>query len=344
LRPNAYVEAYVQAQLTQFLVLHEEGPNDVRDTEFAGGEAYVRLTAPSVGLSLQLGRQSCEDRRRGLYDADLDAVRAHYRAAPLALELSASREALVDKDLLNPDEEESIDNYILHATYDLGDDLAIGGYGILRDPGDGDRSIFLGLFSVGTLGERLAYWLDAAQVRGEEDGRELRGYGLDLLATYHLDAPFAPHAILGYAYGSGDADPDDDRDGSFRQTGLQGNETEVGGLTPFSYYGETFDPELSNLSIFTLGLGARPTPRLSVDLNYHYYLQNEAADQLRGAAIDAEPSGRNRQLGSELDLVLGFEEEGDFRIRGFLGYFVPGRAFERSDDALFVIIEAQYEF
>ena len=61
--------------------------------------------------------------------------------------------------------------------------------------------------------------------------------------------------------------------------------------------------------------------------------------------FDAEPSGRSKQLGSEIDLVLGFEPEGDFRIRGFLGYFMPGRAFaDGADAALFARIEAQYDF
>ena len=343
-RPSERFEAYVQAQLTQWLVLHEEGPNDVPATELAVEEAYVLLSEPAAGLALQLGRQSFEDPRQWLYDAELDAARAYYLAAGLALELSASREALVDQDLLNPDDTEPADNYILRGAYELGDDREVAAYGILRDHGAGDRSAFLGLSSFGTIGQHLTYWLDAAHLRGEEDGSDLRGYGIDLLGTYHLAARFAPHLILGYAFGSGDPDPDDDRDHSFRQTGLQGNETEVGGLTPFSYYGETFDPELSNLAIVTLGLGARPTPRLSADLIYHHYRQDEAADELRDAGIDAEPSGRSRDLGSELDLVLGFEELGDLRIRGFLGWFMPGRAFERSDDALFARLEIQYEF
>ena len=190
--------------------------------------------------------------------------------------------------------------------------------------------------------ERPVGW---AHVRGREDGSDLRGYGIDLLGAYHFEASLSPHLILGYAFGSGDSDPDDDRDGAFRQTGLQGNETEVGGLTPFRYYGEAFDPELSNLSIFTAGFGVRPTAELSADLVYHYYLQDHAADELRDSALDAEPTGRSKRLGSEIDLVLGFEEEGEFRIRGFLGYFMPGRAFaDGADPALFARIEAQYEF
>ena len=343
--PNDHFEAYLQSKLTRTLVLRDDGEDEVRDSELLVEEAYVIVTEPDWGLSLQVGRQSFEDRRQWLYDAELDAVRALYRAQNLAVELSASREGLVDKDLLNSEEEESIDNYTLYGTYELGEHVTIGAYGILRDPGGRDRPVFLGLQSFGTLGERLSYWLDAAHVRGQEDGSDLRGYGFDVLGSYRLNAPLSPHVILGYAFGSGDSDPDDDRDGAFRQTGLQGNETEVGGLTPFSYYGEAFDPELSNMSIFTFGLGARPTTEVSADLVYHYYVQNEASEELRDSALDAEPTGESRRLGGEIDLVLGFEEEGEFRIRGFLGYFMPGRAFKAgADNAFFVRLEAQYEF
>jgi hypothetical protein len=38
--------------------------------------------------------------------------------------------------------------------------------------------------------------------------------------------------------------------------------------------GERLDPELSNLLIFTGGIGIRPTRRSSIDLVYHHYLQD----------------------------------------------------------------------
>jgi alginate production protein len=344
--PNDYVEAFLETTLFHGFTLRDQGEDDVDATDLFVEEAYLTLQEPALGVALQVGRQSFEDSRQWLYDAELDAVRARYQGQRFSLELAASRKALLDTDLLDPDEAESANNYILYAGYELSPDINLGAYGILRDAAERDRPIFLGLQSAGTLGARLSYWLDAAHVRGREDGNDLRGYGLDLLGAYHFDAPLSPHVILGYAFGSGDSDPDDDQDDAFRQTGLQGNEAEVGGLTPFRYYGEAFDPELSNLSIFTAGLGARPTAELSADLVYHYYLQDQATDELRDSALDAEPTGESKRLGSEIDLVLGFEpEDGDFRVRGFLGYFMPGRAFaDGADAALFARIEAQYEF
>jgi alginate production protein len=345
--PNEYFEAYFLTDLTHEFVLHKEGEQDVQNTELVITEAYVIGSDPNSGLSLQLGRQLFEDERQWLYDAELDAIRAAYRTSNLAIELSASRGGLVNRDLLNADTEEAANNYILYGAYELNEEVMVGAYGIVSE-GGGDNDappVFLGLTSKGAAGDRITYWLDAALVRGHEDGRSLRGYGIDVLGTYDFDAPLSPRLIAGYAFGSGDSDPDDDRDGAFRQTGLQGDEADVGGVAPFRYCGEAVDPELSNMSIFTAGLGVRPTEGLSIDLVYHYYFQDEPLDELRDSAFDAEPTGESRRLGSEIDLVLGFAEVENLEVRGFLGYFLPGRAFAAdADDALLARVEFEYEF
>jgi len=345
--PSDYFEAVVQATLEREFELRVEGLGERRETELLIEEAYVTLRDPDLGLGLQVGRQLFEDERQWLYDEELDAVRAAYRASGGSLELSVSRKALVDEDLLNEVEEEPVSNYMLVGAYAPNDEVTLGAYGIVRDDRGrgGDPVYFYGLSSKGTIGARLDFWLDVALVRGRDEGVDLRGTGLDFLGLYRIDAPLRPHVLLGYAFGSGDSDPDDGRDGAFRQTGLQGNEAELGGPTAFSTYGEAFDPELSNLSIFTAGLGARPREGISLDLVYHSYRQDKASDELRDAALEAEPTGQSRRLGSEIDLVLGFEEIEDFRISGFFGYFMPGRAFgPGADDALFARIEIEYEF
>ncbi len=345
--PNEYFGAKFQPTLKRDFELHEEGRGEDRETELLIEEAYVTLTDPNYGLSLRVGRQSFEDDRQWLFDADLDAFRAFLRQSALFLEFSISRKALLDQDLLNAIKEDSITNYILYGGYDLTEDVTVGAYEILRDSNEIDRDnlVFFGLYSTGIIDDRLTYWFDAAHVRGHEDDSEVRGYGIDVLGTYRFDLPLSPHIILGYAFGSGDADPEDGRDGSFRQTGLQGNEAEVGGLTPFLYYGEAFDPELSNMSIFTAGLGIRPSEGTSLNLIYHHYRQDKAIDELRDSAFDAEPNGRSRRLGNEIDLVLGFGETEDIAVRGLLGFFMPGKAFgDGADNALFAKVEVRYEF
>jgi alginate production protein len=237
--------------------------------------------------------------------------------------------------------------HILHATCEPDEGVSVGAYAIVSDhrDGDPDRPVFLGVQSFGTMFDRLAYWVDAALVRGEEDNRDLRGWGFDILGAHHLDVPLAPHLILGYAFGSGDSNPDSDHDGAFRQTGLQGNEAAIGGLIPFRYYGEAFDPELSNMSILTAGAGVRPLEDISVDLVYHRYRQAQASDEVRESALDAEPSGQSKRLGDEIDLILELEQIENLEIRGFVGYFMPKSAFaDNPDDALFVRVEATYAF
>ena len=215
--PNDYFQAYIQPQLTRQFVLREQGADEDRGTELVIEEAYVKVADPERGLSLQVGRQTFEDDRQWLYDAELDAVRGTYRAANLAIELSVSRKALVRENLLNSISDEPVNNYIIYGAYELIDAVIVGAYGVASDHrSSSDRPIFLGLFSVGTIGDRLTYWLDGALVRGRESDRNLRGWGIDVLSTYRIDAPLSPYVILGYAFGSGDSDPDDARDGAFR--------------------------------------------------------------------------------------------------------------------------------
>lgn len=84
-------------------------------------------------------------------------------------------------------------------------------------------------------------------------------------------------------------------------------------------------PELSNLSIFIAGTGIKPTEDSSVDLVYHYYLQYKASEDPGDAAIDADPTGQSRNLGKEIDLIIGYEEIRDVELALALGYFIPVR-------------------
>ena len=50
---------------------------------------------------------------------------------------------------------------------------------------------------------------------------------------------------MGWAWGSGDQEPQSGNNGTFRQTGFQDNNDKWSGVTSFRYYGELVDPELS---------------------------------------------------------------------------------------------------
>lgn len=343
--PSDYFSAYARSQLKGEVPLREQGGQDAESTALLINEANVTVSEPDLNVSLRLGRQLFEDERQWLYDTELDAARGSYDGSTLLVEVSASRRAwLFPEDLLNPDDAEKTRYYQLHVSHPSSESVTVGVYALVLDEWDGSdgQAAFLGLTSTGSPTTGLTYWFDGAILRGEdEDGRDLRGYGFDLMGSYRFKAALSPRILAGYALGSGDSDADDGRNDQFRQTGIQDNEAELDSIASIHYYGEAFDPELSNMSIITLGGGIRPHPNLSMDLIYHSYVQDVASEDLHDSAFNSEPNGESRRLGSEIDLVLGFRPREKLQVNGFLGYFMPGRAFDDGDDAIFARIEVE---
>src|SRR2546427_792905 len=107
----------------------------------------------------------------------------------------------------------------------------------------------------------------------------------------------------------------DGADGTFRQSGLQRNRGSLNGVVSFHYYGEVLDPELTNLRIQSLGAGLRPGRPLSLDLLFHRYRQDVPSRRLENTELDAKPSGLDPHLGSEWDLVVGYEPRKEVELR-----------------------------
>lgn len=254
----------------------------------------------------------------------------------------------MDRDLLNNDVADKTNNYIFNSSYQFAEDTLAGIYLIYRDDttSDNDSPFFIGFHSEAELTDEIEFWFDAAYVLGKDGSGDISAYGFDAGLIYVFDVDFEPYITLGYAFGSGDNNPESGKDKNFRQTGLQGNEGDFNGVVDFLYYGEVFDPELSNMSIITAGLGINPTEESSIDVVYHYYRQTKASAELRESAIDAEPDGINKSLGNEVDLILGYEGFSERVAVGiFLGYFIPGDAFPESNGNAFLSkIIMEYEF
>ena len=98
-------------------------------------------------FAIQVGRQRFEDERQWLYEAELDGVRLFFLYDQLFSEFSLSRGGLVDRDLLNDDVSDKIDNYIFNTIYEFGEDTLAGFYIIYRnDKTDENESPFLLVF------------------------------------------------------------------------------------------------------------------------------------------------------------------------------------------------------
>jgi hypothetical protein len=90
----------------------------------------------------------------------------------------------------------------------------------------------------------------------------------------------------------------------------------------------------------------RPREWFSLDLVHHIYLQHHASPTLRDARIAAEPTGRSRQLGTEVDFIVGLADVLDrIDVKAAVGYFSPGPAFAGPRDGAWVVAaEVQFRF
>ncbi|MGH8029659.1 MAG: alginate export family protein [Arenimonas sp.] len=221
-----------------------------------------------------------------------------------------------------------------------------------EDPSDAQLT-WLGLRASGAWASDghglLGYWIDAASVRGREDLAEyddeddessrvadtaqlrVRGWAFDAGGTWIAPWAAEPRISVGFARGSGDPDPGDDEDRAFRQSGLHGNEIAFGGVQRFGRYGRWLDPELSNLSVATLGLGVSLLRSSSLDLVHHRYRLVEPAEALRDSRFDIPLTG-DRDLGQAWDLVLALEEWKRLEFELSASAFKPGRAYGDAAD------------
>jgi alginate production protein len=352
-RPSDWLETMLEMSMEREFPVREEAvvtlPGgelqyaETRRLSILVDQALVTFKSATDPLELTVGRKNFEDNRHWLYDASLDAALVSFKQGSFRAETSLSRENLWDLDLTSKVERDRINNYILYADYRGIEDINLGGYTIMRhdlDQMEG-RALLMGLRSVGMVSENFSYWSELALLRGEDEGsRRFSGFGVDVGGTYRFRGlPFSPNVTLGYAFGSGDKNPDDDKNNEFRQTGLQSNEAKFAGVSEFLVYGEALDPELSNLEILTVGLGFRPAPNISTDFVFHRYQLDELAEELRNSALTAlmnqDDTQLSKDVGSGFDIVIGWRNLFGVRRLGLdvrAGWFFPGKAFQIEEE------------
>ncbi|MFN9785720.1 MAG: alginate export family protein [Planctomycetia bacterium] len=336
----------------------DEGGDDDEGFDFDLVEAWVRQDDPwALGLQAQLGRLDFDDDREWIYKRYLDSVRLrwerggwHAEAAGMTL-LDGDSDS--DSDLRDEstdslwasvgwsDEDRSASLWVLDQRFTGVDPDPAGG----EDPLDGeDWPFFIGARVLGEWIEDLDLWADAAVVRGWRGDADIEGFGFDVGATFEPDAIAPFYFTLGWAHGSGDDPATSDVDEGFRQTGWQRNNGKLGGVTSFRYYGEAIDPELSNLSIATVGVGARLGRKNSLDLVWHSYTQDRALDYLRDTSIDQDPDGASRDIGMGVDLIFGSKAFDGWDFELVYGRFLPGAAFGGVDDMWTASAQVRYRF
>lgn len=310
-------------------------------------EAYVVYRDIfNLPFGFKIGRQDFDESREWLYDHNLDAARLYlYPLRGWVTEFS-----VVLGSYPQIKKFEKFTDLILYSYWEFIKKNTVGFY--LVDRNDKSDSLVQGReqatkptwYGIRTKGKikspiTFRYWSELSWLRGErpDKGRKFHGYAFDVGNTFVLNSWWEPSLTVGYAFGSGDPDTVQSRLNkiipTFEQTDYHDNTDNFNGVATFQYYGEIFDPELSNLRIFTLGVGSKPSQLLSFDLLYHKYRQVELSNKLKDTdLIDPlliPPSSKysSRNLGWEADFVAGIEKLRNFDFKLVISYFKPGEAF-----------------
>ena len=306
------------------------------DSDLRLNEAWLLVRDVGWGIDLQVGRTDHDDPREWLYDQNLDGLRFFKTTARTQWDLSLS--TTLDGSSLD----ESATNAILYVANRRGP-RHLAGYIVHRRFGDGrdlERS-HVGARVLGPASRRIRFWGETSLLIGSHGGNSLRGWAADLGATIALDERRRTRLTAAFAKASGD------RSGGtiteFRQTGLHDNDARLGGLAAVRYYGELFDPELSNLEVTTLAIARELVDDVSLELIGHTYRQSIPDNRVR-SDIDQRPNGIEKDLGWELDLVLAFRRFRRWDVEIVGSHFEPGSAFPGSESARLGRIQIRYRY
>ena len=331
INPLPNIDIYAEGRFTDLQLIEDEFDVGEEKTDVELRRAYIHWRDfTEQHFDLQVGRQRFKDDREWIYDDNLDAFRVYYKPGKFSAELSVSS-ILID---LEDDRDKTV-NYVLYSQYEYDKKEMFALFGVVRQDRDGidDTYTFGASWRGRPLNNRNKIWIDNAVFIGRNRDKEWKqGYGVDAGFSKSFKLPLRPNFTIASAFGSKD----------FRQTGLEDNNARFKGSTNFKYYGEVFDPELSNLFITTLGIGIKPHKKKSLDLVYHYFYQVEKRDRLVSPDIEPDPTGESRDIGHEIDLILGASITEYVKVAFVGGLFFPGSAFEEDDLSYFGEIELQF--
>ncbi len=324
-------------------------------------------------FALQVGRQFYQDEREWWWNQNLDSVRLHYFGRNLTAFIGVGRElghksTLAPTPLGDPGvvrvlgnvqwswaPRQTLEAYFLDQndrSHEMVENRVVAHD--VNDQGESNLTWFglraRGRFK-GGFPLKVYYSGDVAGVTGTQTtgtftpvsatqdmvtqvaSQKVRGWAYDASVT--LESPFRPtfYLTLGYADGSGHRAADGALAYAFRQSGLDANAGKFRGLGRFHYYGEVLRPELSNLAISTVSLGAPVTVRDSIETVWHHYRQPVADTRIAGAYLGIDPNGVAHDIGDEVDLVVSHRPNDAVDLEFVAGGFRAGPAFDSRQGA-----------
>jgi len=184
-------------------------------------------------------------------------------------------------------------------------------------------------------------------------------YAFDLGASYAIDYKWSPKVALNYIYRSGQkqgaVDTDNDTAGAGKYKAWDtACEDQTHGIIANQIFDGNNDGVDSNGSTINVMASAVPVQDLTVAVDYYNfmlaqkwetanYLGALPARTLNGDGYDVRSS---KDLGQEVDLSLGYDYTEDVKLGLTAGYFLPGRAFLKTnnDPATTVMADVKVSF
>jgi hypothetical protein len=171
------------------------------------------------------------------------------------------------------------------------------------------------------LTENIQTWFEAAyQFGSATSGKDISAVLANVGGQITLkDVNWVPVLNANYTYASGGGG---DGQHSFRPLFDYVN----------GYNGYLFAPMLSNIHIFNVGASVKPSENTSLALQGYYYLK---ADNDSGAGSNGNvdfgglgfaSANASRELGWELDAILGYDYSKDVRFQLVYAVFIPDNA------------------
>ncbi len=331
-RPGSF-RFFSATKITRDLEVNEDSTPEHRELLAELDEFYVRWIPFQNGI-VSVGRSRMNDPRNWLFassDDMNDNIQLQYRDDTDFFQVVAAARDLLPSNLFEPSDQHRSLNYAATFEHNFPNGMRAGGFLLLQNrmnEGDSVDRTYFGARSRGTLAAgHIDYWTDTVVLRGTAGTTPMRSYAFDGGVIYKFLDALQFHVVGSYAYGSGDGNAADGVDHRFRQTGIQENRYQYGGVSRFKYYGESLNPELSNLAVATAAVGFKPDTLSSIDLVAHHYALAHANGGLIAGRLNRQPTGASHNAGNALDLVAGYRDRTAMEFEFFGGWFMPGPAF-----------------
>ncbi len=291
-------------------------------TRLDWNEAVLSVRLSDVS-QLNFGRMRFSDPNKWVADASVTGVHFGRIRGSSGFELAAVRGT-----------RKNTSNYVLAHLSKAEQAKKQGAFAILENGPNGDRLHVSG-YQNRTVSARISHQWNVGLVMGDAANGRSAGLGIDWRGVRKLKGDrLNPQLTLGFAIGSP----------GFQQTGLHSNKTYDGGQTQFNRYGYLYRPELTNLAVFTLAYGLRPSRKFSVDFGMHIYAQPRPSTTATTGRIQGQTTGRSGYLGSEISIAGAWRPSKTTKIEFGAARFAPGAAYKDRSAATRLFARATFSF